>query len=242
MTLTFYEIGRLSLEPFMPPLYRTVRRRLLRETHGRPDRPLLLDVGGRKSPYTIGVPANMTIIDLPRETEIQRTLHLGVNDSIVSDLKRRRSNMTNFVFGDMTRSPLPSDSFDLVVSVEVIEHVEEDEKFVSEIHRVLRPGGRFIMTTPNGDYLENRNPDHKRHYRKEQLHELLGRHFKHVEIDYAIAGGYFRRVGLRPWSVSHPVRTLSSIFGNLVNSVQSRGQALKDRAAGTHHLFAVAGK
>jgi SAM-dependent methyltransferase len=40
-------------------------------------------------------------------------------------------------------------SVDLAYSVEVIEHLEDQFLFLREVHRVLRPGGRFILTTPN---------------------------------------------------------------------------------------------
>ena len=242
MSLKVYELARNSLEPFLPPLYKQVRSRLRDEVNRYASPPVILDVGGRKSPYTIGIKGSITIIDLPRNTELQAALHLGINEKIVGDLKRRRSNVEQFIFGDMTNSDLQSESFDLVVSVEVLEHVEADEKFVGEVARVLKPGGRFIMTTPNGDFVQNRNPDHKRHYKKEQLSELLNRHFQKVDIEYAIAGGYYRKLGLRSWSVSRPIQTVSSIFGNLVNSVQSSDKNIGKKAHGTHHLFAVAQK
>ena len=237
--MTIYEIVRQSLEPILPPLYKQVRSRLRDQISGL-ESPSILDVGGRKSPYTIGLPAKITILDLPRETEIQNSLNLGINEGIVKQVKDRRSNIEGVIFGDMTKNDLPSDSFDLVVSVEVLEHVEMDAKFVSEVSRVLRPGGRFIMTTPNGDYVENHNPDHKRHYRREQLFELLSDHFETVNVEYAIAGGYYRKVGLRSWSARHPIKTTVSAAGNIINSVQSSRVGIQAQAIGTHHLFAVA--
>ena len=45
--------------------------------------PKILDVGGRKSPYTIGIPAEITIIDLPRDSEIQQKLNLGINSTVI---------------------------------------------------------------------------------------------------------------------------------------------------------------
>ena len=45
--------------------------------------------------------------------------------------------------------PLPDASVDLAYSVEVLEHLEDQFAFLREVHRVLRPGGRFIVTTPN---------------------------------------------------------------------------------------------
>ena len=44
---------------------------------------------------------------------------------------------------------LPSGSFDYVISFQVIEHIKHDMELVREVHRVLRPGGKFILTTPN---------------------------------------------------------------------------------------------
>jgi SAM-dependent methyltransferase len=240
--MTKYEIFRRGLEPILPPLYKQARAKLLEEVNQIGEVPLILDVGGRRSPYTIGLPARITIIDLPRETEIQESLGLGMTEAIVKRLQQRRSNIEAFVFGDMTRSDLPSDSFDLVVSVEVLEHVEDDESFVREVCRVLKPGGKFLMTTPNGDYVENHNPDHKRHYKQEQLFSLLSRNFENVTVEYAIAGGYFRKLGLRSWSAKHPVRTASSIVGNIVNAQQSKRPGIAAMREGTHHLFAVGQK
>lgn len=240
--MKLYEIARQGIEPILPPLYKLVRTRLLSEVRNCADNPLILDVGGRKSPYTIGVPALVSIIDLPRTTDLQSALNLGVSESMSQQLKGKRSNIDRVILGDMTKSDLPSDFYDIVVSVEVLEHVEEDERFVSEVSRVLKPKGRFLMTTPNGDFVENHNPDHKRHYKREELTSLLARHFDEVNVEYAIAGGYFRKLGLRPWSPSRPLRTASSIIGNIVNSVQSSRKNIGNEATGTHHLIANAGK
>ena len=45
--------------------------------------------------------------------------------------------------------PQAADQFDLAIAVEVIEHVEDKRRFLAEIRRVLRPGGRLFLTTPN---------------------------------------------------------------------------------------------
>lgn len=45
--------------------------------------------------------------------------------------------------------PYPDDSFDFVTATEIIEHLENLRQFLSEIHRVLRPGGICILSTPN---------------------------------------------------------------------------------------------
>jgi SAM-dependent methyltransferase len=45
--------------------------------------------------------------------------------------------------------PLPDATFDCVVSIEVLEHLQNHARFISECVRVTRPGGTIILTTPN---------------------------------------------------------------------------------------------
>jgi SAM-dependent methyltransferase len=45
--------------------------------------------------------------------------------------------------------PYETDAFDLVVSFQVIEHVEDVDGYIQEMHRVARPGARVLVTTPN---------------------------------------------------------------------------------------------
>lgn len=50
------------------------------------------------------------------------------------------------VDGDGTL-PLPSESFDAVISTQVLEHVPDPDVYLAECHRVLRPGGRMLLST-----------------------------------------------------------------------------------------------
>jgi len=239
-----FELAYRSLMPFLCPLHSIVRRRLVRIARSAQTsaRPVILDVGGRKSHYTIGVPGRITITDLPRKTDVQHKLNLGLNATIIAQTKSRRSNVEEILFDDMTCSTLPDATCDCVVAVEVLEHVEADTLFVCEVHRVLRPGGTFLMTTPNGDFCKNTNPDHKRHYTHEQLSDLLKVCFEDVNVEYAVKTGLFHRWGLRSWSLRRPWRTALSAVGNFVNAIQSANKAVKQQAIGTHHLIATARK
>ena len=238
---TRFERAYLLAEPFLPPLYKLVRRRLRALAAERGGAAALLDVGGRKSHYTIGVPAAVVVTDLPRETAVQHDLHLGISDPIRAETLRRRSNVRQVLYDDMTRSALEDASFDIVVAVEVLEHVEDDAAFVRNACRVLRPGGVFLMTTPNGDFVPNTNPDHKRHYTRHALAERLGASFPDVSVAYAIRAGRWRTLGLRSWSPRHPLRTALSMTGNVVNTWQS-ARVGPDEASGTRHLIAEARK
>lgn len=82
-----------------------------------------------------------------------------------------------------------SDSFDIVISFEVLEHLYDPRLFLSEILRVLRHGGLLIMSTPNMTSLISRarmvmgalpvaiasDPTHVRFYRKKDIMELFKR-------------------------------------------------------------------
>lgn len=77
--------------------------------------------------------------------------------------------------------PFAAESFDCVITFQVIEHIRRDVELVREIHRVLRPGGRLILTTPNAPASLTRNPWHVREYTADELKNLLECEFASVE-------------------------------------------------------------
>ncbi len=84
----------------------------------------------------LATPENMTIgldIEFPRTLEsAQKTPRVvcGVGEAL----------------------PFPDNSFDLILSHEVLEHVQDDRKAISEIVRTLAPGGRLVLFCPNRGY------------------------------------------------------------------------------------------
>lgn len=240
--MTSFEWIYTLARPFLGALSFQVHRRLKQLAQSSPRRPEILDVGGRKSHATIGVPANITISDLPRESGLQKQLKLGIDDAIMAQTLSRRSNIADVIYDDMTKSGFGDRSFDGVVSVEVLEHVEEDEAFAANVARVLKPGGFFLMTTPNGDFVKNTNPDHKRHYLRNQLHDLLANHFDEVQVDYAIQDSKWRSRGLHPWRIRKPIRTLHSMLGAFINIRESAKPHLRTQPNGTRNLIALARK
>lgn len=71
---------------------------------------------------------------------------------------------------------IPERSFDFIVSLESIEHIECDADFFADLARSLRPGGVFIFSVPCEAHLPHRlaNPDfHFRHYELEEIEGLI---------------------------------------------------------------------
>ncbi len=91
-----------------------------------------------------------------------------------------------FLQGDARAIPLADASVDVVVSFETIEHFDGQDGFVSEVHRVLRPGGLLIVSTPDRDTYspadEPANPYHARELTREEFGALLGRRFANVAM------------------------------------------------------------
>jgi SAM-dependent methyltransferase len=56
-----------------------------------------------------------------------------------------------YCVGDGLRLPFRDDRFDLIYALDVLEHVEDEGQFARELMRVLKPGGRLILTTPQSD-------------------------------------------------------------------------------------------
>lgn len=81
----------------------------------------------------------------------------------------------NVVFVEAKVPPLPfaDATFDYVVSFQVIEHIRDDKEFVREVYRVLKPGGKFIVSTPNKPMSLTRNPWHVREYTASEFKALL---------------------------------------------------------------------
>ena len=66
-----------------------------------------------------------------------------------------------------------TDSIDWVVTFQVIEHVKKDKTFLTEIKRVLKTGGKLIMTTPNSLMSLTKSPWHVREYNPKQMRNLI---------------------------------------------------------------------
>ncbi len=87
---------------------------------------------------------------------------------------------------DACKLPYKDDFFDLVVSINLFEHIEDDERAVSEARRVLKKDGYLIFLVPAFQFLfssHDKALDHKRRYNKKTLRKLLGQ-FRDLRLYY----------------------------------------------------------
>jgi SAM-dependent methyltransferase len=109
--------------------------------------------------------------------------YLGI-DKIQEVIDNLSPKYPNAVFQQAIIPPfsgLTTDAFDSVVSFQVIEHIQNDRLFLEEIYRVLKPGGKAIISTPNIRHTLSRNPWHIREYTPKQLEDLCKGIFDKVE-------------------------------------------------------------
>jgi SAM-dependent methyltransferase len=78
--------------------------------------------------------------------------------------------------GSAENLPVGDAQFDVVVALDVLEHLDDDRRALDEIRRVLRPGGVFLATVPAYPFLWSSHDEalgHRRRYRRAQLRERI---------------------------------------------------------------------
>ncbi|MEA3337603.1 MAG: methyltransferase domain-containing protein [Chloroflexota bacterium] len=124
----------------------------------------------------------------------------------------------SFSVMDCSQLSFPSESFDMVSSFEVIEHLTDVDQFLAGVHRVLKPGGVFFVSTPNGGLNINagKNPFHETEYTLAEYRELLSAFFPDVQI-YGQVCTHRLRESLFMYSTNLYMR--SKVYEGLVNSL-----------------------
>ena len=105
----------------------------------------------------------------------------------------------NYTVGDVMDTQFPDNYFDYIVSGEVIEHLEDPAKFIKEAFRILKPGGKLVLSTPREE--EKGAVDEHRHlwsFSASDIRTLCKPYMKGAKI-YEIPNWLERRV-----KYSHP--------------------------------------
>lgn len=130
---------------------------------------------GREGFHVIGVDVQPSRIEYAKEDLAQESAQT-----------RER---VEFMVGEGSGLPFEDESFDTILLGEVIEHLAVPDRILRESQRLLRSGGRLVITTPFGVLHHH---DHKQTFYPDDVLELIGSRFDIASVD--IADRYFRIV------------------------------------------------
>jgi SAM-dependent methyltransferase len=115
------------------------------------------------------------------------------------------------VNGDALDVPFPDDSFDRIITAEVLEHIWDYERAIAELVRVLRPGGRLAVTVPT------RWPERVNWALDDQYHDTPGGHvriFRQRDLEQSLErAGTFLRGSHHAHALHSPYWWLKCAYG-----------------------------
>lgn len=87
--------------------------------------------------------------------------------------------------GSMTALPFQAGSFDAAYATESLEHAVHIDRAVSEMCRIVKPGGRIVIIDKNVEHWGKlKTPAWERWFHREEIEKLLRRHCSHVESEF----------------------------------------------------------
>ncbi|MCA1566485.1 MAG: class I SAM-dependent methyltransferase [Acidobacteria bacterium] len=185
-----------------------------------------LDLGGRRRPRILDVGCG-TGANLEMLAQFGATEGVDVSEDALAFCRARGLHQVKL--GAAEQLPYEDGSFDLVTALDVVEHLDDDSGGLSEMRRVLRPGGRALLFVPAFMWLWGVQDDvshHRRRYTLPQLTERVrGAGFAVERATYAnltffapiLAGRLLMRAtGARPASENNiNVSALNGLLGRL---------------------------
>jgi ubiquinone/menaquinone biosynthesis C-methylase UbiE len=106
--------------------------------------------------------------------------------SVVNANKKYKKDNLKYLVGSADKIPIESNSIDVVVSFETIEHHDKHEEMLLEIKRILKDDGILIMSSPDKKYYTDipnkKNPFHVKELYLNEFEALIKNHFKYVDV------------------------------------------------------------
>ncbi len=138
------------------------RRRVLERAIAR----LQLPAGA--SILDAGCGSGRNMVDLAKHGTVT-----GIELSSPSVELARERRVGTVLEGSILDTPFEDSSFDLTVSLDVIEHLEDDVGALRELRRVTKPGGALLVTVPAYQWLWSGHDEINHHHRRYNRHTLL---------------------------------------------------------------------
>ncbi len=148
-------------------------------------------IGNRqKDILDVGCGTGETLVFL-KEKGLAQNVY-GVDKSPLAVKYARQRGLVNVREGLASKLPYKNESFDLVLFLDVLEHIKDDVGAVKEAKRVLRPGGRVIVTSPAQMFIwsaHDENQGHFRRYERNDVFDLAGR--VNMKLEYMSFFNFF---------------------------------------------------
>lgn len=138
---------------------------------------------------------------------LRRALAAGFAKSVIalefdaSNFTRLQENLggdarATLIRGSLLEIPLENEAVDMVMSTQVIEHIEDHEKAAAELCRVLKPGGHALITVPHPPEPFPNDGHFREGYTAEDLTALFAPHgLKPLHTDYFLVRATTDRMG-----------------------------------------------
>ena len=91
---------------------------------------------------------NGKLLDFGCGSKPYEKLFKNLNDYVGVEVAGNKENLKSDIYYDGISLPFADNTFDSILCTEVFEHVEQLDDVIFELYRILKPGGRMIVTTP----------------------------------------------------------------------------------------------
>lgn len=149
-------------------------------------------------PYTLvaNLAKNMVVLDLGCNTgygseilskKAQKVVGVDVSENAISISQKQYGHLNiDFHLIDGKKLPFEDNTFDIIISCQVIEHIVDYNIYINELKRVLSPSGVVFFTTPNANLrldpgMKPWNQFHVREFNHSELLNLLNEYFSSVK-------------------------------------------------------------
>jgi SAM-dependent methyltransferase len=108
--------------------------------------------------------------------QMARSHCVGIDRSQLALRVCQSRGFTSLARADLTRLPFQSQSFDVVVLLDVLEHLDDDVGFLRAASRICTPGGRMVISVPAFQWLWSQHDEtfeHRRRYTAQRLEEVV---------------------------------------------------------------------
>src|SRR5262245_56953763 len=191
---------------------RTLAVELLKEEIGGRSSLRILDVG-------CGTGANVNAFARLADT-------VGIDDSIEALRFCHERGIQSVTLSHVEELPFACGAFDILTSLDVLEHTDDDLRSLREIHRVTKQGGLVLITVPAYGFLWSEHDAALKHRRRYTAHELRNKlavtGYEVVRTSYFISTLFFPILALRIWqglrkNSTHP-KTSIYVLPGWINS------------------------